>query len=216
MIKNQQTFNIKLRKGSTDIIVFPVPSLEAVKKVNTSIYLDDNTKRRMQEDAQKETARPYVVAHVGDGVNSDLEKGSEYLKAGDLVFCNPDSMSACTVIRFSTTVFWKNPVIMPSFYAYKVENPEEYEKEFDEVIDWYNAEQVKKEAILEKTATESAKIKLLVDTDIDKVVAGFEYRMYDVTTEKWELFVVSEKDAVKPSFKVKMESNINSRRVAFK
>lgn len=216
MIKNQQQFNIKLRPGSSDIVVFPVPSLDSIKKINTNLYLDDKTKRQLQDDASKEAARPYVIADVASGVNEGLPEGSEdYLKIGDLVFCNPDSMGAATVIRLSTTTFWKNPIIIPAFYAYKVADPTEYEKDFDAVIDWYNEEQAKKEAILEKVE-ESKPIKLLMDTDIDKVVLGFEYRMYSAETEKWELYVVSEEDLLTPSFKLRMEININSRRVAFK
>jgi hypothetical protein len=140
MIKNQQTFNISLENHDTDIIVFPVPSLESIKKLNSTIHVDEKTKRQLQEDAQKESARPYVVSKVGKGV--------EGLKAGDLVFCNPDAMGVATVIRFNPSTFWLNPIIIPAFYAYKVVYAEEYKKEFDEIIDWYNAEQIKKEQIL--------------------------------------------------------------------
>lgn len=142
MIKNQQQFNIELNPESTDIIVFGVPSMESVKKLNSAIHLLDNAKEAVRREAEKESSRPYVIAAVGKGVKDG------YLKVGDMVWMNPDSLGASTVIRFSAEAFWKNPIVVPSFYAFKVTYTEEYEKEFDAIIDWYNEEQVKKEQIL--------------------------------------------------------------------
>jgi hypothetical protein len=58
MIKNQQTFNISLENHDTDIIVFPFPSLESIKKLNSTIHVYEKTKRQIyRHDSLRPTIR---------------------------------------------------------------------------------------------------------------------------------------------------------------
>lgn len=146
VMKGLKVFNLDINPN--DVILVAVPTEEEAKLMDTKIILTPEIKKRMAKERQERgenASRPFVIAALG----SEVKKEGKY-ERGDFVFTNPDVAQEWTIVKYgSGDILWENAIIAPSFrIVARVPYREEFETEFEKIIEDYNKKQEEKLAKL--------------------------------------------------------------------
>lgn len=147
-MKYLETFNLEI--NSYDIIVCVMPLPQFATKLSIS---ENDVKRFIAEQADKKSV-PVIISKVGNKVNLK-EDGTEkdpkvdiILKREDYVFIDRDHISQGLAIKFDEDpkMIYKNAYIVSSFgVKARIIHIEEFEKEFEEIIEKIEANVKEKE-----------------------------------------------------------------------
>jgi hypothetical protein len=124
-MKKLENFNLTI--DADDLILVSPPAPEEA----STFILSKQALKEARENAAR-ISKPFVVAAVGE----NAAKAFGGLKRGDYVFAKNYMQDVASLVVFDEERRWKNPIISPiGAVAAKITYTEQYEAEYDELID---------------------------------------------------------------------------------
>lgn len=140
-MKYLETFNLEVQPNDIIVVHFPT------KEETSSLILSKTA--RAGERQGFPFARPMVVAKVGSNVGK--EDLTMQIAVGDMVFIKNEFAHSSILLGFDEHRTWKNPVIVPAYaVAAKAIYTEDYEKEFEEIVEKVEIAIIEREERLKK------------------------------------------------------------------